>query len=115
MEQYIEFIGVNDSYKQLIEAKKALAIALIDYHTTGDKQYLNFINIHEEEIRILEKDNSTGAERDEYDLIVSIERVLKVQIDENKCSTKKFFSYLKQAREEQERLEALNSKENGNN
>lgn len=115
MNQYIEQVGINDNYKQLIEAKKNLALALVEYHITGDAHNLNFVKIHEEEIKVLEQDNQSEAERDEYDLIVTVERTLKVQIDEHTCSTKKFFSYLKQAKEENDRLEALNNKKDGNN
>jgi len=115
MNQYIEQVGINDNYKQLIEAKKNLALALVEYHITGDAHNLNFVKIHEEEIKVLEQDNQSEAERDEYDLIVTVERTLKVQIDEHTCSTKKFFSYLNQAKEENDRLEALNNKKDGNN
>ena len=51
MNQYIEQVGINDNYKQLIEAKKNLALALVEYHITGDAHNLNFVKIHEEEIR----------------------------------------------------------------
>lgn len=113
MAQYVEEVGVGETYKELIDARRKLAMSQIDYHVTGDEFHLNFIRIHEEEVKSLELE--TTGDYDNYDTIISIERLLNIQIDENKCSVKKFFTYLKEAKAESERIEMRNYKENGNN
>jgi hypothetical protein len=109
MDEYVKYVGISDNYKELLETKQKLYIAMIDYELTGDRNHLNFINIYK---KILDDSSETKGESNYYKTIRYVETYLGYGINETKYSARKFFETLKEAKDHYEQLN-LKAAKNG--
>ena len=109
MDQYVKIFGISDSYKELLELKKKLRLAEIDFALTGNRVLLNHVNMYKFQLKALE--NIPETKEDEYRLIASVQKYTGLNIDPLKFSTRLFFSHVVMAQEEYDKAQ-LRKKQN---
>lgn len=93
-EIYAEFIdrfGFSESFAEIIQKKKAIALLQIDKVLTGDKSIQTLINIEQIQLDKMLGDN---IKSDFLSIKTSIERSLRFHLDMQKVSVAEFYSYI---------------------
>lgn len=113
MSEYIELFGLNEDYKELIEARQNLILSEIQYALTKDRTELNFIQMYKVDVKIIEdRMNMSSSKSDSFKLIASVEKYLGFKINEQSLSTRKFYNYIEISKDEykKHRLEQIRRK-----
>ncbi len=90
-DEIIDFVGISSDFKQILRAKKSIALLKCRLIDTGDRSLETLIEIQERQLLNLYPKQKQNIDEN----IIAIELQLKMQIDIYKTSTKKYFSYIK--------------------
>lgn len=103
--QYLSKYGLDNKTKRMLEKRKRLAVYINKYLATGDRVYEMEVDILTKEI---EKDNEgKGKGQDYSEITASIEKYFGFQVNENKTSVDKYYSYLALMKRDSDRLKRL--------
>ena len=90
--QIIDYMGVPEQMQELLRLKKSIALLRVQKIKTDDNSLESIIEIKEKELQnYYENNNKT----DIYEDITAVEMTLKMQIDLQKTSLKRYLSYIK--------------------
>jgi hypothetical protein len=90
--QIIDYMGVPEQMQELLRLKKSIALLRVERIKTDDNSLESIIEIKEKELQnYYENNNKT----DIYEDITAVEMTLKMQIDLQKTSLKRYLSYIK--------------------
>lgn len=90
-DEMIDYIGISENYKSVLRIKKQIALLQLNIILTGDKSIETLINIKEIELQgMFIKEKQTIDNN-----IIALELMLKIQIDINKTTLKKYLNYIK--------------------
>lgn len=92
--QYEEKYGKSEAAQERDRKRKQLAKHRENYHKTGDEFLLNTIRPLEEDLKI-----KGGISFELFDEVVSLKRILKIEIDPKKVTVTEYESMKKQAKE----------------
>jgi len=90
-DEIVELTGISEDYKEQFRLRKSIALLKVDMIVNENKSLQTLIEIKEMELLNLQPKNKTSIDES----IISIESILKIQINDKKTSTKKYFSYIK--------------------
>ena len=110
--QFLEMYGLDNDTKEVIKLRFRFASALAEYLSTGNSSQKMEVKLLQEDI---EANNKKSGEKVEFiEIIASVEQALQFQIDEDKTTVTKFYSYLKQIKKQgQRQKEQFNTLKNG--
>lgn len=90
--EIIDYMGVPEQMQELLRLKKSIALLRVERIKTDDNSLESIIEIKEKELQnYYENNNKT----DIYEDITAVEMTLKMQIDLQKTSLKRYLSYIK--------------------
>lgn len=90
--QIIDYMGVPEQMQELLRLKKSIALLRVQKIKNDDNSLESIIEIKEKELQnYYENNNKT----DIYEDITAVEMTLKMQIDLQKTSLKRYLSYIK--------------------
>jgi hypothetical protein len=90
--QIIDYMGVPEQMQELLRLKKSIALLRVEKIKTDNNSLESIIEIKEKELQnYYENNNKT----DIYEDITAVEMTLKMQIDLQKTSLKRYLSYIK--------------------
>ena len=99
--QFLQMYGFDNDTKEVIKLRFRFATALADYLATGNSSQKMEVKLLQEDI---EANNKKSGEKVEFiEIIASVEQALQFQIDEDKTTVTKFYSYLKQIKKQGQR------------
>ena len=113
--QFLKVYGLDKNTKQSFKLKYNFARAMVEYLATGEKSYKMELKILREDIELQKK--KEGKHVPFIEIIAMVEEVFGFQIDEDKTTVTKFYSYLKQIKHKNEKQqrqikESRNGKKN---
>lgn len=111
MDEKIRIFGINESYEKSLTIKKKLRTAEINFALTGNRTYLNFVDMHKKELELFNKEQQdeesrTKGTEDSFKLISTVQKYIGVRIDPQKYSSKLFFHHIDMMHEEHQKYEA---------
>jgi hypothetical protein len=90
--EIIDYMGVPEQMQELLRLKKSIALLRVEKIKTDNNSLESIIEIKEKELQnYYENNNKT----DIYEDITAVEMTLKMQIDLQKTSVKRYLSYIK--------------------
>ena len=90
--EIIDYMGVPEQMQELLRLKKSIALLRVEKIKTDNNSPESIIEIKEKELQnYYENNNKT----DIYEDITAVEMTLKMQIDLQKTSLKRYLSYIK--------------------
>jgi hypothetical protein len=90
--EIIDYMGVPEQMQELLRLKKSIALLRVEKIKTDNNSLESIIEIKEKELQnYYENNNKT----DIYEDITAVEMTLKMQIDLQKTSLKRYLSYIK--------------------
>ncbi len=113
LQEDMDFVGVNENVKQIIKRKKELALKICKYLENHKTILLNEINILENQIASLEKNNKESEQINFAIVCGHLSKYFGYKIDEKNTTLKEYRSCCKVIEEEQKQIEKLNLKNNG--
>jgi hypothetical protein len=91
-DEFIQKVGLSESYLEILESERKIALLQIEMAETGDNNIQTFIEI--DQVRLERKQNEM-PEGDFYQLKSFLEKKQGHPIDIRKCSVIEFYSYIK--------------------
>lgn len=90
--EIIDYMGVPEQMQEILRLKKSIALLRVQKIKNDDNSLESIIEIKEKELQnYYENNNKT----DIYEDITAVEMTLKMQIDLQKTSLKRYLSYIK--------------------
>lgn len=93
-DEYIERFGFSESYLEILNKRKQIAMMEIDMALSGDTGLKTLINVEKD---ILDKVVNSQVKGDFMDIKVAIEKQLKFHLNIKDISVAEFYSYVKNA------------------
>lgn len=90
--QFIDFFGVSDNYRKILELKREICIRETERIIYEDESQQTFKEVAQYELDVLLKRQTNQTMED---MTLAIEERYRFPIDEKKVSVKKYYSYLK--------------------
>ncbi len=110
--EFLKEYGLDKDTKRLLKLRFQLASAMVDYMITGKSAFHMESKLLRADIEAHNKKAGKGLAF--IEVVAMVERTLGFQIDEDKTTVKKFYSYLKQIKEQSRRQqEKINTLKNG--
>ena len=92
--EFLKNYGLDRETKKIINLRFRLAKAMVDYLSSGNSSFYMEVKLLREDIKAF---NGKSEESKQFiEIIAEVEQVLSFQIDEEKTTVAKFFSYIKQ-------------------
>ncbi len=107
---YLTNYGLTFKLKRILEQRKRLAVALVNYLATGDKRYEMEADLLQIDI---ENENKGGKATKFNDITINIEKYYGFSIDEDNTSADKYYAYLKTMQDASAKLDKLKGLQNG--
>jgi len=107
---YLKNYALTFKLKRILEQRKRLAVALVNYLATGDKRYEMEADLIEIDIK---NENKGGKATKFNDITINIEKYYGFAIDEDNTSADKFYSYLKVMELASDKMKELKGLKNG--
>ena len=96
-DEFIDTFGISDEYRSILELKRDLRLAEIDFALTGDKTKLAFIEIKRQQLNLT---LSRSQNTEKVNVKVRVSKYLPYQIDFKKMSVKEFYEVLEEMKRE---------------
>lgn len=93
-DQFFKEFGFGEKMTEIIEKNRQITLLYLEKVRDNNDMLLTDIEIAEKELLNLQKKN-LGAPVNLVEIIAGIESILHVTIDMERCSTEKFYGYLK--------------------
>lgn len=97
--EYIDFFGINDQYKKILELKRNIRIKEIQLITTGERINKTFIKVLKSELNLLIQ---SAQKSDTGNVSVHVNKYMGYRIDLKSTSVKEFYSILNHIKKEAE-------------
>ena len=110
--EFLEVYGLDRKTKEMLKLQYRLAEAMAKFLSTGDRSYNMEVKLLQEDIIGHKKTSGEGATF--IEVIAMVEQTMGFQIDEDTTTVKKFYSYIKQIKQQaKKQQEQLNKFKNG--
>jgi hypothetical protein len=103
-DSYLDHFGISKDLQKIVQLKRDIAVLSAEAILYNQPYKMTFVFVKQKQLELLQKDNDSSKSLKFEEQVVSLERWLKIRIDEKTVTTVKFLTYLQQYNEEANRL-----------
>lgn len=92
-DEYINYFGISQEQKMLMQHQRELALMRIKFHRTGDRKLITFMLIKEQEIEVLQREMK-GSGQSPWETKAHVEKWMGIRINPKETSVKEYYTYV---------------------